>query len=66
MTVAPTPAPRKLTNKIGDLTWEIAKQPGSGNFRIYHEDGRSEPVTDINTIILWEILRTQNRPAVQD
>jgi hypothetical protein len=53
---APEPK-RKLEVKIADLTWEIAKQPGSGNFRLFHESGESTPVNDVNTILLWEILR---------
>lgn len=53
--------PRKLEVKIADLTWEIAKQPGSGNFRLYNEDGSSSPVSDTNTILLWEILKALHR-----
>lgn len=48
---------RKLNVKLADLDWEIAKQPDSGNFRIFKEDGTSQPLSDINTILLWEILR---------
>ena len=47
----------KLKTKLADLTWEIEKQPGSGNFRMYHENGESSPVNDVNTILLWEILK---------
>lgn len=53
--------PRTLTEKIADLTWEIAKQPDSGNFRLYNEDGTSSPVSDINTILLWEILKALHK-----
>ena len=52
------PELRQLSLKLGDLTWEIAQQPGSaGNMRVYHENGESTPVTDLNTILLWEILK---------
>jgi hypothetical protein len=48
----------QLKTKIGDLNFEIACQPGSaGNMRIYREDGSGSPVHDINTILLWEILK---------
>lgn len=54
--------PRTLGRKIGELTWEIAQQPGSnGNMRVYHENGDSYPVSDLNTILLWEILKAVSR-----
>ncbi len=52
---------RKLDVKIADLDWEIARQPSSNNFRIYHENGDSAPCSDIQTILLWEILKALHK-----
>ena len=65
----PVPAPTtsinepkyKLKKKISDLNWEITSQPDSGNLRRCFEDGRSEPVGDVNTILLWEILKALSK-----
>jgi hypothetical protein len=60
--VPKAPEPKhKLTVKVADLTWEIAKAPGSGNFKMFHEDGQSVPVNDVNTILLWEILKALHK-----
>ncbi len=55
------PEPSPVSIKVADLDWEIRKQPGSGNFRLYKDNGDSSPVTDINTILLWEILKAVSR-----
>ena len=61
-TPAKPPEPKyKIKKKIADLTWEITGQPDSGNFRLYKEDGTSAPISDINTILLWEILKALSK-----
>jgi hypothetical protein len=50
-----------LKEKIADLDFEIARQPGSGNMRLYREDGTGFPVSDVNTILLWEILKALHK-----
>jgi hypothetical protein len=60
--VQATPPKRKLEHKLGGLDFEIARQPGSnGNMRLYREDGSGFPVTDINTLLLWEILKALHK-----
>ncbi len=47
---------------MSEIGFEVFNQDGSkGNYRLRYPDGREVPVTDINTILLWEILKAVSK-----